>query len=171
VCVFLCLCAGRGLATSWSPVQGVLPTVPDQETEETQPYAQKREQAPTCGSNEEEKKNSFGSQNPTHWLEVFFPRLILRSFSSAGRKACESWIWKRVKGSGSRPLSRYIARTLASHRGGPGPSPGLVMWDLWWTKWCWGRFSPSTWLPLPMFILQILHNHHHLSTGAGTIGQ
>jgi hypothetical protein len=24
---------------SWSPVQGVLPTVPDQETEETQPYA------------------------------------------------------------------------------------------------------------------------------------
>jgi hypothetical protein len=18
------------------------------------------------------------------------------------------------------------------------------MWDLWWTKWCWGRFSPST---------------------------
>jgi hypothetical protein len=29
---------------------------------------------------------------------------------------------------------------LASHRGGPG----LVMWDLWWTKWRWGRFSPST---------------------------
>jgi hypothetical protein len=21
---------------------------------------------------------------------------------------------------------------------------GLVMWDLWWTKWRWGRFSPST---------------------------
>jgi hypothetical protein len=19
-----------------------------------------------------------------------------------------------------------------------------VMWDLWWTKWRWGRFSPST---------------------------
>jgi hypothetical protein len=27
VCVFLCLCTGRGLATSWSPAQGVLPTV------------------------------------------------------------------------------------------------------------------------------------------------
>jgi hypothetical protein len=38
VCVFLCLCTGRGLATSWSPVQGVLPTVPNQETE---PYAPK----------------------------------------------------------------------------------------------------------------------------------
>jgi hypothetical protein len=41
---------------SWSPVQGVLPTVLDQETEETQPYAPKREQAPKCGSNEEEKE-------------------------------------------------------------------------------------------------------------------
>jgi hypothetical protein len=28
-------------------------------------------------------------------------------------------------------------------RGGP-VGPGLVMWDLWWTKWRWGRFSPST---------------------------
>jgi hypothetical protein len=33
VCVFLCLCTGRGLATSWSPVQGVLPTVLDLATE------------------------------------------------------------------------------------------------------------------------------------------
>jgi hypothetical protein len=22
--------------------------------------------------------------------------------------------------------------------------PGLVVWDLWWTNWLWGRFSPST---------------------------
>jgi hypothetical protein len=56
MCVFLCLYTARGLAMSWSPVQGVLPTVPDQETEETQPYPPKREQAPKCGSNEEEKK-------------------------------------------------------------------------------------------------------------------
>jgi hypothetical protein len=20
------------------------------------------------------------------------------------------------------------------------------MWDLWWAKWYWGRFSPSTWV-------------------------
>jgi hypothetical protein len=37
VCAFFCvcvvLCLGRGLATSWSPVQGVLPSVNDQETE------------------------------------------------------------------------------------------------------------------------------------------
>jgi hypothetical protein len=25
-----------------------------------------------------------------------------------------------------------------------GFAPGQVMWDLWWTKWHWGRFSPST---------------------------
>jgi hypothetical protein len=25
-----------------------------------------------------------------------------------------------------------------------GSRPGLVKWDLWWTKWRWGRFSPCT---------------------------
>jgi hypothetical protein len=29
------------------------------------------------------------------------------------------------------------------YRGGQGSIPGQVMWDLW-TKWHWGRFSPST---------------------------
>jgi hypothetical protein len=33
---------------------------------------------------------------------------------------------------------------LASHRGGPGSIPGHVVWDLWWTKWRWGRLSPIT---------------------------
>jgi hypothetical protein len=28
--------------------------------------------------------------------------------------------------------------------GFPCSSPGKVMWDLWWTKWHWGRFSQST---------------------------
>jgi hypothetical protein len=39
VCAFLCvcvvLCLGRGLSTSWSPVQGVLPSVNYQETEKS----------------------------------------------------------------------------------------------------------------------------------------
>jgi hypothetical protein len=49
--VFVCL------ATSWSPVQEVLPTVPDQETEETQPYAPKAgASSQEGGSNEEQKK-------------------------------------------------------------------------------------------------------------------
>jgi hypothetical protein len=34
-CVCVVLCLGRGLATSWSPVQGVLPSVNDQETEKS----------------------------------------------------------------------------------------------------------------------------------------
>jgi hypothetical protein len=59
VCVFLCLCTDRGLATSLPPVQGVVPTVPDQETEETQPYGPKAEaSSPKCGSNEEGEKNT-----------------------------------------------------------------------------------------------------------------
>jgi hypothetical protein len=39
VCAIFCVCVvlylGRGLATSWSPVQGVLPSVNDQETEKS----------------------------------------------------------------------------------------------------------------------------------------
>jgi hypothetical protein len=40
----------------------------------------------------------------------------------------------------------------ASNRGGPGSSPGQVMWDLWWTKCYWGIFSPSTSVSLPILI-------------------
>jgi hypothetical protein len=31
-------------------------------------------------------------------------------------------------------------------------SLGLVMWDLWWTKWRWGRFLRVLRFPLPIFI-------------------
>jgi hypothetical protein len=34
-----------------------------------------------------------------------------------------------------------LRRSVASV---PRSSPGHVMWDLWWTKWRWGRFSSST---------------------------
>jgi hypothetical protein len=43
-----------------------------------------------------------------------------------------------------RPHHSSSGLSLAYHRAGPGSSPGLVMWDLWWTRWRWGRFSPST---------------------------
>jgi hypothetical protein len=43
-----------------------------------------------------------------------------------------------------RPRRSSGGLTLASHRGGPGSSPGQVMWDLLWAKWRWCRFSPST---------------------------
>jgi hypothetical protein len=59
-----------------------------------------------------------------------------------------------------------------SHRGGPGSSPGHVMWDLWWKKWQWDRFSPSTSVsPANSPLHQQLHIHHHLSSGSGTLGQ
>jgi hypothetical protein len=44
------------------------------------------------------------------------------------------------------------------------------MRDLWWTKWYWGRFSPSTSVP-PANSLITPTTAHHLSSGAGTIGQ
>jgi hypothetical protein len=42
-----------------------------------------------------------------------------------------------------RAIAQAVSRP-ASHRGGPGSSPGEVMWDLWWTQWHCGRFFPST---------------------------
>jgi hypothetical protein len=36
--------------------------------------------------------------------------------------------------------------------------PGLVKWDLWWTKWLWGGFSPST----SVSPANLLHHHNHL---------
>jgi hypothetical protein len=42
---------------------------------------------------------------------------------------------------------------------------------LLWTKWRWGRFSPSTSVFLANLHSINLHNHHHLLSGACTIGQ
>jgi hypothetical protein len=44
-------------------------------------------------------------------------------------------------------LPRYASNSIyccISHRSSPGSIPGLVKWDLWWTKWSRRRFSPST---------------------------
>jgi hypothetical protein len=46
------------------------------------------------------------------------------------------------------------------------------MWDLWWAKWHWGMFSTSTSVsPCQFPFHRLLHIHHHLSSGASTIGQ
>jgi hypothetical protein len=58
MCVFLCLWTGRGLATSWSPVQGVLPIVRDlvnwSETESFMEVGQ----GPSWGCSAKGKKNT-----------------------------------------------------------------------------------------------------------------
>jgi hypothetical protein len=46
-----------------------------------------------------------------------------------------------------RPRRSSSGWSLASRLCGPGSIPGLVKWDLWWTKWRWGRFSPSASVP------------------------
>jgi hypothetical protein len=43
----------------------------------------------------------------------------------------------------NRAMSQAVSRWLPT-AAARGSSPSLVMWDLWWTKWRWGRFSPST---------------------------
>jgi hypothetical protein len=38
-----------------------------------------------------------------------------------------------------RAIAQAVSRWLPT-----AAAWGLVKWDLWWTKWQWGRFSPST---------------------------
>jgi hypothetical protein len=38
-----------------------------------------------------------------------------------------------------RAIAQAVSRWLPT-----AAAQVLVMWDLWWTKWSWGRFSPST---------------------------
>jgi hypothetical protein len=42
------------------------------------------------------------------------------------------------------PSAGNDPENVPSNSDSPGSNPGLVMWDLWRTKWRWGRFSPST---------------------------
>jgi hypothetical protein len=44
--------------------------------------------------------------------------------------------------SGVWPCRSSGGQSPASHFGGPGSSTCQVMWDLWWTKRHWDRFSP-----------------------------
>jgi hypothetical protein len=40
------------------------------------------------------------------------------------------------------PLLRQLVTSF--HRRDPGSIRGQVMWDVWWKKWQWSRFSAST---------------------------
>jgi hypothetical protein len=47
-----------------------------------------------------------------------------------------------------------------------GSRPGLSCGILWWTKWRWGRFSPSTPVsPANFHSTNYSKNHPHLSSG------
>jgi hypothetical protein len=52
---FLCLCTDRGLATSWSPAEGVLPTVEDLEKRSESESFMEVGQGPNWGCNAKEK--------------------------------------------------------------------------------------------------------------------
>jgi hypothetical protein len=65
-----------------------------------------------------------------------------------------------------------LGYSLVSHRGDPGSKPGLVMWDFVVDEVALGQvFSEYLGFPSQSSFHQFLHNHHHLSSGAGTIGK
>jgi hypothetical protein len=44
-------------------------------------------------------------------------------------------------------IKTQLRQSLASHSRGLGSILGQITWDLWWTRWHWGRFPPSTCFP------------------------
>jgi hypothetical protein len=69
-----------------------------------------------------------------------------------------------------RPLGRAIAQ--ASHRGGPGSNPGLVMGDFVMDKSGAGAgFLRELRCPLPIYIPSASPQSSSVSPKAGTIGQ
>jgi hypothetical protein len=51
--------------------------------------------------------------------------------------------WGKVKGNKGRAIAQAVSLWLPTAVARVR-ARGLVKWDLWWTKWRWGRFSPST---------------------------
>jgi hypothetical protein len=64
-----------------------------------------------------------------------------------------------------RTIAQAVSRWLptAAIR---GSRPGLSCGILWWIKWLWGRFSPSTSVsPAKFHSTNCSKNHPHLSSG------
>jgi hypothetical protein len=76
-------------------------------------------------------------------------------------------VFCNINGNG-RAIAQEVSRWLTSHRGGPESSHvGFVM-----DKVELGQvFSEYFGFPSQSSFHQFLHNHHHLSSGAGTTGQ
>jgi hypothetical protein len=72
----------------------------------------------------------------------------------------------------NRPRHSSGGQSPASHRGGPGTNPGLVMWDFVMDKSDAGAgFLRELWFPLPIYIPSASPQLSSLSPEAGTIGQ
>jgi hypothetical protein len=72
----------------------------------------------------------------------------------------------------ARPRHNSGGYSPASHRGGPGSNPGLVMWDFVMDKSGAGAgFRRELRFPLPIYILSDSPQSSSLSPEAGTIGQ
>jgi hypothetical protein len=69
---------------------------------------------------------SFKILNHLQPITIFPSHSMLYNLCSYGRAIVQA-------------VSRWLPTAAAR-----GSSPGLVMWDMWWTKCRWGRFSPST---------------------------
>jgi hypothetical protein len=122
----------------------------------------------TCGTYHAVLICSTGVPECIHW----YHSLMFTFLSHFLDTICLPQTQWRERLQTSRIYGRAISsggQSPASHRYGPGLSPGQVMWDLWTVAL--GQFF-SEYLSFPcQFSFHWLLHTHHLSSGAGTIGQ
>jgi hypothetical protein len=80
---------------------------------------------------------SLTQNRSTKWKEK---HTVQRMHEEAGNVRKDKEQYTSVVG---RAIAQAVSRSLSTAAAWDS-SPGLVMWDLWWTKWRQGRFSPST---------------------------
>jgi hypothetical protein len=95
----------------------------------------------------------FKVENKIYFEGLQIPKLLYISASNINihnkikhHLPCEMWC-KKITFKLTGLIGRIIAQAVSCWLPTAavwGSSPGLVMWDLWWTKWRWGWFSPST---------------------------
>jgi hypothetical protein len=99
----------------------------------------------------------------SYWINLLF---CMKQFGTCSFNSVMQPTYRK------RACHRSGCLSQASHIGGLGSTTGQVMWDLWCTKWHWGRFSQSTSVSAAnSHSTNCSKNHPHLSSGAGTIGQ
>jgi hypothetical protein len=83
-------------------------------------------------------------QVSSRFLNIFYSLRIYLTIISVAQTLHHKILVFSVNNYVEMILQETAIVLVDSNRGGPGSNPGLIMRDLWWTKWGWGRIYPST---------------------------
>jgi hypothetical protein len=107
---------------------------------------------PTFRRNISSSESKYKPSKKPGWKQVagdwVLARIILSTVKMEATYSSGTSIWlstdyTALHHTADRAIAQAVSRWLPT-AAARGSRPGRVMWDLEWTKWRWGRFSPST---------------------------